>query len=386
MQQHRDVAIDQVKRRGSWTNKLRKIAEYAVETASVEQFSSARSAKYSKLMKERAINVILPSLFDVSQSYEDFVFQHNLWQYTKPNDFPRGKAITWQCVPRPPKLQGPRKRPRMPRSASRHQHQRETESVDAFQEGSGDDTEVDEGMTRYSEQQLARQAKAEARRQAKSAQEDRRSQNHRIESTTEPRPSEPISTKSTPTAPAAKPTQRGMASSGLISTPSSSFGQSMHRLNLQDDVKGRHPAPSDHYEEQVVQDDVKPITSLPQQHDTHSNHPSSSRAAHATAFSASEQPPFPPFAGQDSWDFSQMAVFNEPVSLHSTVEPHSMNNEHFPYNSNALYTTSPLAMTAMSNNPFMAFNGLPYHFETMSNVRNNNHAYLSWHDTISGNQ
>jgi hypothetical protein len=43
----------------------------------------------------------LPSIFDVVQSYEDHVFQYNLWTYKDIKDAPKGKTITRQLIPRP---------------------------------------------------------------------------------------------------------------------------------------------------------------------------------------------------------------------------------------------------------------------------------------------
>jgi hypothetical protein len=91
MLQHRDIPIDEYKRRQSWTYKLRQVAQFEIEMTPQEQYSSSRNPAFSALMKQRAEKDILPSLFDVSQSYEDHVVQYGLWTYadikdTEPDD------------------------------------------------------------------------------------------------------------------------------------------------------------------------------------------------------------------------------------------------------------------------------------------------------------
>lgn len=52
-------------------------------------------------MKKRAQEQILPSIFDVAQSYEDHVMQYSLFEGSGNVDPGRGKQHTWKPIPRP---------------------------------------------------------------------------------------------------------------------------------------------------------------------------------------------------------------------------------------------------------------------------------------------
>jgi len=240
MMQHRDVPIDEWKRQQSWSHKLRQVAQFEIEMTPQEQYSSSRNPAFSKLMKERAQNDILPSLFDVSQSYEDHVNQYSLWSYKNIKDFPKGKAVTWQLVPRPPK-QISHKRPR---SAPRPKVKREEMIIEALVESTGDETEPDDTMYRLAAQIIRKKEAKEAQRKARAAAEfsapitrapsvQRASREQTVEA-----PSPTVaSQRSAPVTPQAEPqlTQdRSMDDAKPM--VSVSFDQSMDHLRLQDEA------------------------------------------------------------------------------------------------------------------------------------------------------
>ncbi len=101
MLQHRK--IDEVKRKHSWVDKLQKAAEYAVETTPVEFFSSSKNLAFNTKMRERALKSLLPSLFDVAQSYENHVTMHALYEGSGTTDPGTGRKHTWQIISKPPR-------------------------------------------------------------------------------------------------------------------------------------------------------------------------------------------------------------------------------------------------------------------------------------------
>nr|GFD57301.1 hypothetical protein [Tanacetum cinerariifolium] len=88
----------------------------------------------------RALEQILPSIFEVAQAYEDHIMQYNLIEGSGNKDPGRGRHHTWKPIPRPIRRQQP-KRPR--RTATG----RSDRAQGSIYEGSGDDTEPDETMT-----------------------------------------------------------------------------------------------------------------------------------------------------------------------------------------------------------------------------------------------
>lgn len=136
---HRET--DEIKRKGSWINKLREVAHFTIQTTSADHFSSSKGSAHSEEMKKRALDLILPSIFDVAQSYEDHIMQYSLFEGSDNVDPGRGKHHTWKPIPRPARRH-PLKRPR--RTVAR--------STDIVQgticEASGDETEPDDTMVR----------------------------------------------------------------------------------------------------------------------------------------------------------------------------------------------------------------------------------------------
>lgn len=140
---HRDV--DKVKRKGPWITKLREVAKFSIQTTSADHFSSSKGTTHSEEMKKRAQEHILPSIFDVAQSYEDHIMQYSLFDGTGNVDPGKGKHHTWKPIPRPARPQPPRR----PRRAVRH---RPEEVQEALYEASGEETEPDDTMMLMSAQ------------------------------------------------------------------------------------------------------------------------------------------------------------------------------------------------------------------------------------------
>jgi hypothetical protein len=111
MLQHR--IIDKEKRKGSWVAKLRQAAQYAVETTPPDQFSSSKGSGFSEMMRSRALEEILPNLFETAQLYEDHFAWHGHYEGSGVLDPDKGKRVTWQPFMRPARPPvAPRKRPK----------------------------------------------------------------------------------------------------------------------------------------------------------------------------------------------------------------------------------------------------------------------------------
>ncbi|KAJ4324229.1 hypothetical protein N0V94_001441 [Neodidymelliopsis sp. IMI 364377] len=217
---HRE--LDEIKRKGSWISKLREVARFTVQTTSADHFSSSKGAVHSEQMKSRALEQILPSIFDVAQAYEDHIMQYNLFEGSGNVDPGRGKHHTWKPIPRPVRRQRS-KRPRRTVARSPDTVQ------EHFQEVSGDETEPDDTMNKLAWcpqptqlRSLAAQSQTEARTpQQPSANDDSRRQKRAGDT--------PLSS-SGPCTPIT--TQDDCKMNRTTSTPNSSFDQSLHGLHL----------------------------------------------------------------------------------------------------------------------------------------------------------
>jgi hypothetical protein len=167
--QHRDIAVDEVKRQKPWACQLQRVAEFEVSMLPAEQYSSSRNAAFSTAMKQRAEKDILPSLFDVVQSYEDHVFQYSLWTYKDIGEAPRGKTVSWQCIPRPVKHVSRAKRPR--RAVQPKVELEEVPEINAIDddESSGNETVPDDTMLKLAAKLLRYEEAKAARRKARAA-------------------------------------------------------------------------------------------------------------------------------------------------------------------------------------------------------------------------
>lgn len=212
---HRD--IDAIKRNGSWISKLRDVAKFTVQTTSADHFSSSKGAAHSEEMKMRALEQILPSIFEVAQAYEDHIMQYNLIEGSGNEDPGRGRHHTWKPIPRPVR----RQQPKRPRRTDRIQT--------TVYEGSGDETEPDETITR-----LARiphgltPAVPSPRPMAAHAEPGRHTPRHSITAEDHHQLGRKAKTPSGsgPCTPATS--QDNCMMHRTVSTPSSSFNQSLH--------------------------------------------------------------------------------------------------------------------------------------------------------------
>ncbi|KAF2446110.1 hypothetical protein P171DRAFT_430327 [Karstenula rhodostoma CBS 690.94] len=99
---HRLVDEEVGKRRyTSWIDQLQTDAVYLISSKDTEHFSSSKGAKYNEAMKKRALEIILPSIFDIAKSHEDYIAQYDLYEGSGNEDPGCGKQVSWQATPRP---------------------------------------------------------------------------------------------------------------------------------------------------------------------------------------------------------------------------------------------------------------------------------------------
>jgi hypothetical protein len=96
-----DTQTDEHKRQRAWTTRLRGIAHEEVDLMNTDHSSSLINPAFSNATKARAKKELLPSFFDVIQSYEDFVRQNHLWIFPDVSKAPSGKSITCRSIPQP---------------------------------------------------------------------------------------------------------------------------------------------------------------------------------------------------------------------------------------------------------------------------------------------
>ncbi|KAF9728591.1 hypothetical protein PMIN01_13419 [Paraphaeosphaeria minitans] len=85
----------------SWTRLLETDAVYLISSKDEERFSSSRGAKFNIAMKKRALEAILPSIFNIAKSHEEYVAQYNLYEGSGNEDPGCGEQVTWQAIPKP---------------------------------------------------------------------------------------------------------------------------------------------------------------------------------------------------------------------------------------------------------------------------------------------
>ncbi|KAF2625011.1 hypothetical protein BU25DRAFT_493300 [Macroventuria anomochaeta] len=77
----------------------------------VDVIKRRKGPKHSQEMKKIALNEILPSIFDIAQSYKDHIVQYNLFEGSGNADPGRGKHHTWKPISKPVReLRGKRQR------------------------------------------------------------------------------------------------------------------------------------------------------------------------------------------------------------------------------------------------------------------------------------
>lgn len=337
MLQHR--IIDEPKRRGSWVAKLRQAAQYAIETTPPEQFSSSKGSGFSELMRERALNEIMPTLFDIAQSYEDHFVQNDLYEGSGNIDPQNGRTCTWQTASRPPRQPLHRKRMRRARANA---PAREESDFDA----SGDSTEVDDTVSntflrreRVRTQKPSRTSKNSANTVGSSRKQTRR----------------------TPILPSGTRTPVSCSRSS-ISTPNTSFDRNMSGLYLgadaDTDVKSVNHA--QFAEQQSLMCNMYAL-GQPMQYSTsqpsYNNH-SFPLQEHVGAFSNSAQPPFVAGPGPG---FVQYPMYNTPYppQVDNSAFPTSIGHNHpgFPYECEQMFPPVSTPGSATTS-----FNGLPMEF------------------------
>lgn len=225
--------IDEIKRKGgSWISKLRDVAKFTVRTTSADHFSNSKGAIHSEQMKKRALEQILPSIFDVAQAYEDHIMQYSLFEGSGNVDPGRGKHHTWKLIPRPAR-RAPPKRPRRAIGNS-------LDMVQGTIQETSDETDTDDTMTRLaglpraapSPRPLTAQSQSETLTPHQPTKiEDGRQQTWRAETpTSSAGPCTPMNS------------QDDCNMYRTASTPSSSFDQSLHGLHLgEEDLDTKPP-------------------------------------------------------------------------------------------------------------------------------------------------
>ncbi|KAH7122421.1 hypothetical protein B0J11DRAFT_581126 [Dendryphion nanum] len=101
---HRYTDPDTDRLRINWTSKLRDEAVHSLKTTPVEDFTSGKlDNDYNNQMKARALEQIVPDLFDTAQCYEDHVAMYNQYdgQISDNPESKRGKQHTWSSMKRP---------------------------------------------------------------------------------------------------------------------------------------------------------------------------------------------------------------------------------------------------------------------------------------------
>ncbi|KAF2652344.1 hypothetical protein K491DRAFT_719020 [Lophiostoma macrostomum CBS 122681] len=93
---HRELD-DEGQPRINWVAKLRESAMFRLKAMATKKFSSSEDLKYNQDMKDRALNVLLPDIFEVAQKYEDHVAQYGI----QDADRIRGPQHSWYAAPKP---------------------------------------------------------------------------------------------------------------------------------------------------------------------------------------------------------------------------------------------------------------------------------------------
>jgi hypothetical protein len=331
MLQHR--LIDEVKRRGSWVQKLRITAEYAVQTTAPDQFSSSKGSGFSEKMQKRALSEILPNLFEVAQSYEDHFAQYQLYEGTGNEDPMTGTRVTWQHLTRPPRQTALRKRVRRTKAPA-------AQKLEPDADNSGDETEVDDTAT-----------VTHLRRGRRSQRQAQAPQNSHPQ--TVPQNSIPqvhvsqglIPAPAHVTAPTTSQDDMRYRSAAPTPAPNTSFGQSMYGLQLGENMDLDVKVP---YHDQALGQMTFPPSQPMQYSTSHSGfNPSAFRTHHDEG----------PFMGSAHSSFDHSFSFDPPyhpqVGDGSFTNLMNAGNAGFPYTYQDTYP--PSSMPA----PIGFFNGLP---------------------------
>lgn len=329
--------IDEIKRKGPWISKLRDVAKFTVQTTSADHFSSSKGTAHSEEMKKRALEQILPSIFEVAQAYEDHIMQYNLIEGSGNKDPCRGRYHTWKPIPRPIRRQQ-LKRPRRTARSDRAQ--------EAVHEVSGDETEPDDTMTSFA-------GAPHGLPQALSSP---------FPMNTHALANIPTPTASGPCTPAT--IQDDCAMHRTASTPNSSFDQSLHGLHLGEedlDMKPHARTISDHGGMQSPYN--IPSYTQPLQYPTAAN--SFNGQAYQSADNyANQASAFPQNAPTFINPFTMFNApappvdYNQYAPLMSTAHSYTYEQGVFPRTPMS-YPNTPMNMPLTPSDSGMAYHGLP---------------------------
>jgi hypothetical protein len=329
--QHRNTSIDAKKRETSWTSRLRLVAEYQVNKTPKEMFSSSKDPGFSESMKARALDSVLPSMFDVVQAYEDYVVQNNVWERINDPDanLPKGKLHSYLPVPRP-KQPLPKKRVRITQVVPTKVPKVETH------EESGSETEVDEAMERYSRRYLRRQERSQAQVPEAQVPEAPAPEVHKIDV---PSPAETPTHYTTPAS-------FELEEHPTTATSDSSFDQSLNELHLSS-AKGGGFARADYgYANEMYQ---------PMQD--------------ASGFSNACQVQLNQYPAQllSTSPYSLFDTYSGTPSFGSSAAPG------FTYERNDVFSPVPTGTSHMPDGTTTSFDGLPYGFNGLPYDSDVNH-------------
>jgi hypothetical protein len=319
--QHRDIPVDELKRETPWTHQLQRVAEFEVSMLPAEQYSSSRNAAFSTAMKERSEQEILPSLFDVMQSYEDHVFQYELWTYKDVKGAPKGKTITWQLIPRPVKQINRAKRLRRtvrPKMEPLPLPLPKELILEVDDQSSGNETVCDDTMLRIATEIVRLKDLKAARRKARAGAALAKSTlSGSPERTGEESTPSGIGACSEPVTPQFHQT---LDLQNAKSVSSSSFDQHMDHLCLKDETKGPPPARKDRTQPAPVHPVTQAAVHASQCHtpqnsfveDTLPHEQDDAKSGHFTSSERRVQQPH-----------SEAQVLDTPMQYHSIPSPHA---------------------------------------------------------------
>jgi hypothetical protein len=310
--QHRDSEIDQVKRERGWTLIMRREAVYQVTKTAEDLFASSKDPGFNESMKARALHYVLPEMFDIVQSYEDYVAQNSVAVLNDPNaTLPKGTKHIYFPVPRP--KQPPRKRVRSTQAVPANVTKVETHKE------SGSETGVNEAREQNSRRYLRRQERPQAQVPEGPAPE--------VQKVDVPSPTGT-------TNPYTTPASFELEDHTATATSDSSFGQSLNELHLLDAKEGGFPFGYGYVNEtyQAMQDASMWSNACQLQ----------LNQCPAQLLGTSPNSLFDPYSGTPSF--------------RSSVAPH------FIYKRNGVFSPVPTGTSLMPDGKSTSFVGLPYSF------------------------
>lgn len=350
-----------MKRQGAWINKLRDVAKFTIQTTSADHFSSSKGAAHSEEMKKRALDLILPSVFDVAQSYEDHIMQYSLFEGSGNVDPGRGKHHTWKSIPRPARRQ-PLKRPR--RAVGRSS----VAPQESICEASGDETEPDDTMARLATiphglPYIAPSPRPSTAQSQPSINTPRQSATAGDNFVQAWKLGSPVSTTS-PCPPT--PSQDDYKMQRTASTPNSSFDQSLHGLHLGEEELEANASARTICEKSTMPPSYNMVT-----YSQPVPYPAAQTSFEGQTYPStnkySDSGP-PPFAQNGTAFINPFTMFNTPtppVSYTQYGSPMPTPNGYmyeqgmFPSTPMSFPPTTPMSMPMTPSDPNVSFHGLP---------------------------